>query len=39
LHGLEAYRALARSFPNGLAEVPPLAEEIAGEVTRGMVAS
>ena len=39
LAGLEAYRALARTFPNGLAEVPPLPEEISGEVTKGMVTS
>ena len=35
---LEAYRALARSFPSGLAELPPLAEEISGEVMKGMAA-
>jgi type IV secretory pathway VirB4 component len=29
---LEVYEELARRFPNGLAEAPPLAEEIAGAV-------
>jgi len=29
---LEVYEELARRFPNGLAEVPPLAEEVSGAV-------
>ena len=36
---LEVYRDLARRFPEGLAELPPQAEEISGEITRGMAAS
>ena len=35
LEPLESYRALARNFPGGLAELPPLLEEISGEVSRG----
>src|SRR5271168_3884593 len=31
---LDCYRDLARKFPHGLAEVPPLAEEISGSVVR-----
>jgi hypothetical protein len=30
---LDAYSELARKFPHGLAEVPPLPEEISGAVT------
>jgi hypothetical protein len=33
---LEAYQELARKFPHGLAEVPPLPEEISGAVTGEM---
>jgi type IV secretory pathway VirB4 component len=32
---LEAYKELAATFPYGLAEIDPLAEEISGEVMRG----
>jgi hypothetical protein len=32
---LEAYKELAATFPRGLAEIDPLAEEISGEVMRG----
>lgn len=32
---LEAYKELAATFPTGLADVDPLAEELSGEVTRG----
>src|SRR5437762_914696 len=33
---LDAYTELARRFPHGLAEVPPLPEEISGAVTGEM---
>src|SRR6266480_4000863 len=33
---LDAYQELARRFPHGLAEVPPLPEEISGAVTGDM---
>jgi type IV secretory pathway VirB4 component len=33
---IEAYRELARQFPSGLADLEPLAEEISGEVLRGV---
>jgi hypothetical protein len=33
---LEIYQELARKFPHGLAEVPPLPEEISGAVTGEM---
>jgi type IV secretory pathway VirB4 component len=33
---IQAYLELARKFPEGLAEVDPLPEEVSGEVTRGM---
>jgi hypothetical protein len=32
---IEAYQALARKFPQGLAEVDPLPEEVTGEVAKG----
>jgi type IV secretory pathway VirB4 component len=32
---IEAYRALAEKFPQGLAEIDPLPEEISGEVAKG----
>src|SRR5229473_998938 len=32
---LDAYQELARKFPHGLAEVPPLPEEISGAATGG----
>ncbi len=31
---LECYQELAQKFPQGLAEVPPLPEELSGRVTR-----
>jgi hypothetical protein len=34
---LDVYEELARSFPNGLADVPPLPEELSGAVT-GVIA-
>ncbi len=33
---IEVYRELAQKFPHGLAEVPPLPEEISGAVTGGI---
>ena len=33
---LDAYQELARKFPRGLAEIPPLPEEISGAVTGEM---
>jgi hypothetical protein len=32
---IEAYQTLAQKFPQGLAEIDPLLEEISGEVTKG----
>ena len=32
---LEAYQALAERFPQGLADLDPLPEEISGEVAKG----